>query len=260
MNTFLPPEQVTRACAPRMPGIAPLDFADWLQISEVYGPQMALRRELLAQRSTDVLVEASPVLGSELLDFVLAQLAARPDFEVTAEAVICADGVQVAVDRAAPLATLAQIVQEDFCILVPQDGEYVLRAAVLCFPASWTLREKMGRPLLGIHAPVDTYMPDLAKRVQRLLEAIRPEAPLWRANALFYDAAELFHPRTEAAPREIHGEHEPYLRSERQSLLRLPSSGAVVFSIHTYLLRRAALTPAQSEAFEQRKRAPEDAL
>ncbi|MEY8097625.1 hypothetical protein AB9F29_09390 [Falsihalocynthiibacter sp. S25ZX9] len=67
MNTFLPPEHATRACAPRMPGLAPLRFADRFQISEVYGPQMALRRELL--------------------DLVLAQLA---------------------VARAAPLATLAQ--------------------------------------------------------------------------------------------------------------------------------------------------------
>ncbi|MEH6834504.1 hypothetical protein [Falsihalocynthiibacter arcticus] len=47
LNTFHPPEHATRACAPRMPGLAPLGFTDWLQISEVYGPQMALRRELL---------------------------------------------------------------------------------------------------------------------------------------------------------------------------------------------------------------------
>ena len=31
----------------------------------------------------------------------------------------------------------------------------------------------------------------------------------------------------------------PFLRSERQCILRLPQSGAVVFSIHTYVLARA---------------------
>jgi len=30
----------------------------------------------------------------------------------------------------------------------------------------------------------------------------------------------------------------PYLRSERQSILRLPDTGAVVFSIHTYVVAR----------------------
>lgn len=248
LNAALPPEQSTRASVPRMPGIAPLEMAQWLQISDVYAAQMALRRNLIAQRPKDVLAEASPALGGELLELVLTQLARRTNFEVTAEAVVCADGVRVALDRAAPLATLAQIVQEDFCLLVPQDGVYVMHAAVLCFPASWTLAEKLNRPLLGIHAPVPSYTPDLAKRVQRLFDAIRPEAPMWRANALFYDTPELFHPRTEGAPREIHGAAQPYLRSERQSLVRLAQSGAVVFSIHTYMVARARLTPEQALA------------
>uniref|UniRef100_UPI002E26F16C heme-dependent oxidative N-demethylase subunit alpha family protein n=1 Tax=Mesobaculum littorinae TaxID=2486419 RepID=UPI002E26F16C len=41
--------------------------------------------------------------------------------------------------------------------------------------------------------------------------------------------------RAEARP----GAEAPYLRSERQGLLRLPESRAVVFTIHTYMVRRA---------------------
>ena len=35
-------------------------------------------------------------------------------------------------------------------------------------------------------------------------------------------------------------ETTPYLRSERQVIWRLPESGGVLFTIHTYVLRRAA--------------------
>ena len=40
----------------------------------------------------------------------------------------------------------------------------------------------------------------------------------------------------------------PYIRSERQCLIRLPVSRAVLFSIHTYLVPLAALTADQAAA------------
>ncbi|MGL5011180.1 MAG: heme-dependent oxidative N-demethylase subunit alpha family protein [Paracoccaceae bacterium] len=36
------------------------------------------------------------------------------------------------------------------------------------------------------------------------------------------------------------------MRAERQALIRLPRSGAVLFSIHTYIIRREDLTPEQA--------------
>nr|MDA3888584.1 DUF3445 domain-containing protein [Allgaiera sp.] len=72
-----------------------------------------------------------------------------------------------------------------------------------------------------------------------------------RQNALLYADAALHHPRSEAAPRERPVGEAPYLRSERQCLLRLPKTGAVVFSIHTYLLRTTDLTPEQAQALAE---------
>jgi hypothetical protein len=233
--------------------MAPLERADWLQVSEAYGAQMALRRRLIATRPAQVLARATtPVVQqaeAELVEMVLAHVAARGDFCVSETSVRGPDGTTTPRTRSAGLAMLGQIVQEDFCLMMPEEAGYVLRAACLCFPASWTLAEKLGKPLLGIHAPVESYTEDLAKRVQRLFDALHPARPMWRANALFYDDPALFHPRAEAAPRVAETRAPPYLRSERQSLIRLPRSGAVVFSIHTYLVHRAALTPAQSAAF-----------
>ena len=37
------------------------------------------------------------------------------------------------------------------------------------------------------------------------------------------------------------------MRSERQCLVRLPQTGAVVFAIHTYVVRMADLTQAERD-------------
>jgi dimethylamine monooxygenase subunit A len=132
-------------------------------------------------------------------------------------------------------------VQEDLCILQANGTEHVLTGAILCFPASWTLREKIGRPMMAIHAPVHEYDTRIATSVQRMMRAITPGAMLWRANALVYDDATLHQPRLEGArrPQPVEG---LYLRSERQSLVRLAETGAVVFAIHTYVVRISDLS------------------
>ncbi|KUF09005.1 heme-dependent oxidative N-demethylase family protein [Pseudoponticoccus marisrubri] len=229
---------------PRLPGIAPLAPGDWLLLDEAYGPQVALRRHLLETRRAEVLaVEpgAEPA-AAELLETVLAQLPEGVDLR---DGVVrCPDGARVPVERSDPLGTLGRILQEDFCLMERRGEQHVLTGAVLCFPASWTLSEKLGHPLTRIHAPVENYDADLARRVQRLFDGIRPGRPLWRFNALGYDDPALFQPRREAAPHAAHDRGAArYLRSERQCLWRLERSGAVVFSIHTYVLdRRAGLS------------------
>ena len=47
-------------------------------------------------------------------------------------------------------------------------AEHILTGAVLCFPSSWTLSEKLGKPLLRIHMPVASYDSQMGARVQRM--------------------------------------------------------------------------------------------
>ncbi|GHE00257.1 hypothetical protein GCM10008024_11040 [Allgaiera indica] len=240
----------------RLPGIQPLPTDDWLRVDEAFAGQMAERDRLIADRPEAVhaLTPTARAAAGELLDQVLAELAKFPGYHLGSEAVTRPDGVAVVLDRSAPLRTLGRLCQEDFCLLQRDEeggGEHVLTGAILCFPASWTLAEKIGRPLTAIHTPVVPYDADLARRVQRLFDAIRPGQGLWRQNALLYADAALHHPRSEAAPRERPVSEAPYLRSERQCLLRLPRTGAVVFSIHTYLLRTSDLTPEQAQALAE---------
>ncbi|SHE55777.1 Protein of unknown function [Ruegeria intermedia] len=217
-----------------LPGIAPTTMEDWLHRDDAFAAQMRHRQHLLETRRDDVLAldgQAHPA-AVELLDLVLAQ--AYPEATDAAQR---PDGVAVPIDRDNPLDTLCLLAQEDFCILQKRGDEHVLTGAILCFPASWRLSEKFMRPLIAIHAPVDSYDPNIARRVQRLFDGIQVGRPLWRFNALWYDDPELHQPRSASTPREIRDRGTArYLRSERQALLRLPETRAVVFSIHTYVV------------------------
>ncbi|MEE9387466.1 MAG: DUF3445 domain-containing protein [Paracoccaceae bacterium] len=233
----------------KLPGMAPLKPENWLLVDDAYGPQMALRDRLIRARAGDVLAMEPSALAaaSELLDQVIDALKLDPGYQVSDGAVIRPDGVKIALNRAEPLATAGRLVQEDLCLMQRRGDAHVLTGAVLCFPAGWTLAEKMRRPLIGIHRPVAQYNADTAKRVQRLFDAIKPGRPLWRANGFYYDTPELFAPFTEAEPRPKISAMAGYFRAERQCLLRLPVSGAVVFSIHTYMIRRQDLSPVQAD-------------
>ncbi len=229
----------------RLPGILPVEGQDWLRVDDAFAGQMAERDVRIAATPDLVhalLPEAEPA-AQELLDHVLDSLSRSAGYRLMPDAVTRPDGVTVPLDRGQPMLTAGRLVQEDLCLLAHDGQEHRLTAAILCFPASWTLAQKIGRPMTAIHVPVEPYTPDVAKRVQRLFDAIRPEQPLWRMNWLTYDDPTLFQPRLE-------GQHRPrpvdltYIRCERQCLKRLPISRAVVFSIHTYLVRVADLDAA----------------
>ncbi|APG47318.1 heme-dependent oxidative N-demethylase family protein [Phaeobacter porticola] len=224
----------------KLPGIQPLGAEDWLYTDDAFATQMAERDRLLTHHRAKVLqcsVAAMPA-ACELLEAVLAQL-----YPNCGQArVRRADGAEVTLDWQDPLGTLGRITQQDFCILEkPEEAvEHVLTGAVLCFPANWTLAQKFQRPLIAIHDPVDSYDADIAARVQRLFDGVQVGRPMWRFNALWYADATLHQPRRATGDRpRPEAAQAGFLRSERQTILRLPRSRAVIFSIHTSVLRRA---------------------
>ncbi len=229
-----------------LPGIKPASMDTWLHRDDAFAAQMAHRAQLLADRRAEVLAMDPQALtpAQELLNLVIDHAYPGAD-----QRVVRPDGVTVEIDRANPLDTLCNLVQEDLCILQKTGDEHVLTGAVLCFPASWRLSEKFMRPLIGIHDRVDPYDANIARRVQRLFDGIQPGRPLWRFNALWYHDAELFQPRSVEDPREIRDRGRAhYLRSERQTLLRLPQTRAVIFSIHTYVLAAKHLPEMENPA------------
>ena len=226
------PDGQAEVALARLPAMRPVQ-GPWLFCDDAYGPQMALRRDMLETRERDVYAQQDRGLAAAR-GFLATILDDLPDgFAVDGGDVTCPDGVVVTLDWDAPLWTVGHILQQDVCILEKHGPEHVMTGAVLCFPASWTLAQKIGNPLITIHNPVDEYDESIAKRVQRLFDGVQMGKPLWRANALRYHDATLYQPRPENDPRPVGAPDAPYIRSERQTVLRLPQPDAVAFVIHT---------------------------
>jgi len=225
-----------------LPGVRPLAPDEWLRVDEAYADQMAHKRALIRDRLPQVhrMDPSAEPAAREVLEEALNLL---PDmgYSRVGDVVRCPDGVQIDLNMGPPLVVLGHMMQADICLLEKRGDEHVLTGAILCFPASWDLGEKFLRPLVRIHRSVELYDGDVARRVQRLFDGVRVGSPLWRFNMLHYVDAELHQPRLEGAPRKHPPEATaPFTRAERQCIVRLPKTDAVVFSIHTYVARRSA--------------------
>ena len=239
----------------RLPGTQPTE--QWLVRDEVFEQQMELRDHLIATAPDRVhaLMDEACDAANECLDLVLDRIGDDPAYQVESSGVTRPDGANIEIDRDAPLLTLGRLVQEDMCILQPGPDGHRLTGAILCFPASWTLAEKIGKPLMAIHTPVPEYDEALGQRVQRMFDRLQPSKMLWRANAIRHEDPSLFHPRLEDDPLEVRRGTRPgdYIRSERQTLQMLPKSRAAVFTIHTYVLKIADLPTEARSAMAEAK-------
>ena len=221
------------------PGLSPLDMSEWTVRHADFDAQMAYRARLIAEHTETVLAARSegedPAI--ELLEMLKAHLGLSPELTLQ--------------ERFCPLTAICHLVAEDFCLMTKADGadEYLLSAAILCFPSRWSLAEKLGRPMTHIHEPVPYYDEAIARRVNRVFEALNPDRPVVRCNWLLHTDPELFMPigREGEQPRIARADpHGPiYLRSERQTLVRLPRTGAIAFGIKSSVTPVEALPPEQ---------------
>jgi hypothetical protein len=128
-------------------------------------------------------------------------------------------------------------VPEDFCLLEKEKNGYVMTAASVCSPSNWILQEKIGQTVDFIHNPVPGYNKHLSKRVNRFLEGIPRHRVLLRYNWSIQSDNELFW-RDDLNPNsDFVNRSNPnlYWRIERQTFVRLPTSGAIVFGIRVFL-------------------------
>lgn len=240
-------------------GLLARDPAEMIELDDQYLPEMAERRALLAQRHDEVFatLPGSEAAGAELLHRLAALLPARHPQAFAAEAGtlhnrLTGERWNLAAPTLPPLEIAGRLVQEDLCLLRPGADGPVLIGACLCFPSRWSLAEKLGHPLMAIHAPVPFYADRLGRPVDRLIATLKPGRLVERLNWSLVDDAALFQPAG-------HGRrgHNPgitadnagervFLRVERQTLSPLEASGTVVFTIriHRYPLARIAADPA----------------
>lgn len=199
-------------------GLEPLPLADWLKPQAGDEALRALRKDLARTKADLVLALRSDARAAvaELADLLYAR-----GFS----------GIKRG-DDIATLASLAESVAEDVCILTPHGDSHLFTAGVLCFPNRWRLPEKIGKTLIETHAPVPDYASAVGATVDRFLARLRPMRPYTRTNWGLASVPELHLPEP-VAPVNPATDLEFYLRIETQGFLKLPQTQAVIFSIRT---------------------------
>lgn len=151
---------------------------------------------------------------------------------------------------ALPEAALA--VHEDLCLLTKRDGEDVYRliGAAVAWPSEWHPSEKIGLPLRALHAPIAGYEEQLASGVDRFMATLRPGPIYGRCNWFIAATAERrWLPSRPPAEAFAHVTPDNagetlFVRSERQTLRRLPQTHAILFGIGIYVEPLGRLSPA----------------
>lgn len=132
---------------------------------------------------------------------------------------------------------------EDMCLLTrhPDEDIYRLVGAAVAFPTDWHPRYKMGLPLAAMHAPIQGYAEQLASGVDHFMAKLKPGKIFGRCNWFISPTPELRWIADQ--PPEIafgavtadNAGETLFVRSERQTLRRLPETGAILFTIGVYV-------------------------
>ena len=146
-----------------------------------------------------------------------------------------------------PMQMAARMVQDDLALMFEKaDGQYYLLAGAILLAGFWRLSDKFGMPLSEIHTSGDVpqFRAKLEKGMTNFFRRIKPEDAVVRNNYFLQvdddlawshsiGAEDDATPAWSTAQKNKAIAHH-HFRSERQSLRRLPRSGAVAFTIRTY--------------------------
>jgi dimethylamine monooxygenase subunit A len=243
---------------------------EWFELDERYISDMSERRRLLAAHHAEVFAALphSEHARAETLAQMASRLAAhRPQWFAQDGSLLhnrlAGETWDLSSLPCDPLELAGRLVQEDLCVVQNTDAGPVLTAAVLCFPSRWRLTEKIGRPLAEVHGPVPFYRERLARPVDGFTRHLKAGHIAGRLNWSVLDDATLFQPSgkwrdeyNRAVTVENAGE-TLFLRVERQTLRRLPRTGAILFGIrvHVYRLSVAITTPVTAACLAEAIRA-----
>ena len=237
-------------------GLKVLAPEDWIEIDGRFADEIARKRDLLASKRDTVFLAlpGSEVAQADLIETLSGHLVQTfPDrySETPAGIHVAETGVTVSPDPAAPLASAAELVQEDILLLQPSPEGHRLIAGLLCFPTRWRLSDKIGRPLDAIHEPVPGYAERLSRQMDRLFSGLTPDRLLWRLNFSLLNSPELHQPAGHNDPETGRGMtaenigEKLWFRVERQTLRLLPRTETTVFTvrIHQARLQDVVTTP-----------------
>ncbi|CDR41447.1 CYFA0S07e02234g1_1 [Cyberlindnera fabianii] len=237
-------------------GIRNMKSEDWIELDNEWPKFHNLKLERIQKKGTDVygtLPEAyAPAM--ELLEEFRNYLPARYPtlFQKTKEGIknlYNGEEFNTVNPTMDPMLIAAHFTQDDLAIMVEDsNGEYVLKGGAIMLAGFWRFKDKVNLPLSAIHTTGDVpkYNTHLKKGMEKFFQRITPEAPIVRNNYFIQTDDRLDWSSsigdenkqnvgwyTADKATDI---NQIWYRSERQSVRRLPLTGACVFTIRTYFI------------------------
>ena len=206
-------------------GLRPLDEAKWLEVDENRTAELELKDQLLRD-AYDVVVATTPE-GLEGSEELLANVSDNLDQFHPGLSSHESSGEH-------PIVAASRLVQEDLCVLVRSDA-WRLQAACVCFPSRWNLASKIGTTIDEIHRPVHRYDEQLAEPTTAVFERMTSDRAFWRLNWTLINNPALHLTAGASNTSDSSDLSEWFFRVERQTIRRLPFTGAIVFTIRTYV-------------------------
>jgi hypothetical protein len=234
-------------------------------MDNTYPTRIALRKQLLMDHRHDVLA-VNPIIQPAVFEFytwltsiylptrfpTLFTLLSDNNIKNHVTGIILPSSELQTAEQA--LQTLGENIDCDFLFLLPipsphaDEGKYRLEGFVTCFPSGFNTARKLGMKLADIHAPVPRYGQKMEKSMDRFFASLPVGKIVKRCNWTVTMTRDLFclegsHANSEAEEEEGVVKEEDagdfdieqcVLRCERQTLHRLPETGALVFAFKTY--------------------------
>lgn len=237
-------------------GLRTVQYDDWIQLDNHYPRYHADKARRIIERGTKcyhTAPEAWPA-AVELLEELTEYLTARyPTLykrtDVGLDNLWSGESFNI-VERPLkedPILMCARLAQDDLALMIERpDGQYYLLSGAIMLAGFWRLEDKVGMPLSEIHTSADVpqYKEKLERGMMSFFKRLKCEDIYARNNYFIQVDDDLAwswsignednkHLTWDTAEKNRAIEHHMF-RSERQSLRRLPKTGAVVFTIRTY--------------------------
>lgn len=254
--------------------VRPVEPSQIIGIDARYRAELAQKRTILAENPSYYLqaLPGTEALQWEALEYLLALMAAQHPrhFALTARDTrlhwrnrLLALDAEIRPDRCEslgdlhglagvrvppgtePLTWLGMQVQEDLILMDGATPGAPLVAGHLCFGAGWALGDKIGKPFLAVHREVPQFAARIGQAADAMMARLKVGRPVGRMNWSLATTD-----RLNLAPSTTHqwlhtrrgitmqnAGDRLWIRTEWQTLSRLPRSGGILFTIRT------ALTP-----------------
>ena len=220
-------------------GLKPLDPGDWIDVDQHLRAHLDEKDRVLARHPEEAFAAEPETEDAqrEVLDLLVPHLLVRyPDqYQLDGNAIALPHAFRrVRLDDfVPPLLTASQLVQDDLVLMRKGETGWRLAAACLCFPSSWRLRDKFGKPMHEVHGPVPGYGAGTRNNdlINRMFDNL--QVPVIRWNWSLYGDDVLYHPESGNIDRRF-GDgtiaDRVFFRLERQTLRKLPG-GDILFTI-----------------------------